>query len=74
MTEKIHGVVVILGSPNDAAGDLSQMGRGRVRLGFKTYRRLAAQDYRLLLTGGYGSTSIQHLPPTRAMPKDCCWI
>jgi uncharacterized SAM-binding protein YcdF (DUF218 family) len=54
MIEQIHGFVVILGSPNDAAGNLSEIGQGRVRLGFETYRNLAAQGYRLLLTGGYG--------------------
>lgn len=55
MIEQIHGFVVVLGSPNDAVGNLSEMGRGRVRLGFETYRKLAAQGYRLLLTGGRGA-------------------
>lgn len=54
MTEQIHGFVVILGSPNDLAGNLSEMGQGRVSLGFETYHKLVAQGYRLLLTGGYG--------------------
>ncbi len=54
MTEQIRGFVVILGSPNDSAGNLSGMGQGRVSLGFETYRKLVAQGYRLLLTGGYG--------------------
>lgn len=54
MTEQIHGFVVILGSPNDSAGNLSEMGQGRVSLGFETYRNLVGQGYRLLLTGGYG--------------------
>lgn len=54
MTEHIHGFVIILGSPNDSAGILSEMGQGRVSLGFETYYRLVAQGYRLLLTGGYG--------------------
>jgi len=54
VTEQIHGFVVILGSPNDLAGNLSEMGQGRVSLGFETYHKLVAQGYRLLLTGGYG--------------------
>jgi len=54
MTQEIQGFIVILGSPNDEAGNLSEMGQGRLRLGFETYRNLAAQGYRLLLTGGYG--------------------
>jgi hypothetical protein len=54
MTQHIPGLVVILGSPNDAAGNLSEMGKGRVRLGFETYRTLEPDGYRLLLTGGYG--------------------
>lgn len=54
MTKELPGFVIILGSPNDSAGNISEMGQGRVGLGFETYRKLAAQGYRLLLTGGYG--------------------
>jgi len=54
MPEHIPGFVVILGSPNNAAGNLSEMGKGRVRLGFETYQELQEQGFRLLLTGGYG--------------------
>jgi hypothetical protein len=39
MTEQMHGFVVILGSPNDSAGNLSEMDQGRVGLGFETYVR-----------------------------------
>lgn len=54
MTQQIQVFILILGSPNDEAGNLSEMGKGRVRLGFETYRTLAGNDCRLLLTGGYG--------------------
>jgi uncharacterized SAM-binding protein YcdF (DUF218 family) len=54
MATHITGFVVILGSPNDAAGNLSEMGYGRVRAGYEMYCRLQEGGYRLLLTGGYG--------------------
>jgi uncharacterized SAM-binding protein YcdF (DUF218 family) len=60
----IPGLVVILGSPNDAAGNLSEMGAGRVELGRQTYLPLRAQGWRLLLTGGWGdhfnTTALPH--------------
>jgi hypothetical protein len=51
----ISGLIVILGSPNDSAGNLAAMGQGRVQLGYELYRQFRNQGYRLLLTGGYGS-------------------
>ena len=51
----IPGFVVILGSPNDAAGVLSPMGQGRVELGRQTYLARRDQGWRLLLTGGFGA-------------------
>ena len=54
MSARIPGFVVILGSPNDKRGNLSEMGRGRVALGRETYQQLASNGYRILLTGGFG--------------------
>jgi uncharacterized SAM-binding protein YcdF (DUF218 family) len=51
----IPGFVVILGSPNDGAGNLSEMGQGRVELGRQTYLGRRDQGWRLLLTGGHGA-------------------
>lgn len=55
MPTPIAGLVVILGSPNDAAGRLSEIGLGRVELGLQTYRGLRGAGWRILLTGGYGA-------------------
>lgn len=55
MTATVTGLVVILGSPNDAAGRLSEMGLGRVELGHQTYRPLRDAGWRILSTGGYGA-------------------
>jgi hypothetical protein len=54
MNASIPGFVVILGSPNDDRGNLSEMGRGRVALGRDIYRHLSDRGYRILLTGGFG--------------------
>lgn len=54
MTHAISGLVVILGSPNDVHGNLSEMGRGRVALGHSRYLELCDQSFKILLTGGFG--------------------
>jgi vancomycin permeability regulator SanA len=54
MSIYIPGFVVILGSPNDERGNLSEMGRGRVTLGREKYQELVSNGYRILLTGGFG--------------------
>jgi uncharacterized SAM-binding protein YcdF (DUF218 family) len=54
MSTNIPGFVVILGSPNDEHGNLSEMGRGRVALGREAYQQLSSKGYRILLTGGFG--------------------
>lgn len=54
MHDTIKGFVVILGSPNDQYGNLSEMGQGRVALGLTVYHQLSESGYRFLLTGGYG--------------------
>jgi vancomycin permeability regulator SanA len=67
----IPGFVVILGSPNDAAGTLSEMGQGRVELGRQTYLARRDQGWRLLLTGGFGAhfntTALPHAYHARAV-------
>ncbi|MEZ4706532.1 MAG: YdcF family protein [Caldilineaceae bacterium] len=45
------GLIVILGAPNDDAGQLSQMALGRVALGYAQHQ---ARQWPLLLTGGFG--------------------
>lgn len=50
----VAGLIVILGAPNDDAGQLSLMALGRVALGYQCYRERQAAGWRLLLTGGFG--------------------
>ncbi|MEZ4658854.1 MAG: YdcF family protein [Caldilineaceae bacterium] len=45
------GLIVILGAPNDDAGQLSAMALGRVALGYAHHRE---RKWPLLLTGGFG--------------------
>ena len=52
--ENVPGLIVILGSPNDEKGNLSEMGRGRVQLGYQKYQEHRAAGWRILLTGGFG--------------------
>src|SRR5689334_6629384 len=54
MQQKIGGLIVILGSPNDAQGKLSKMGQGRVGKGYEEYVRLSPMHWKILLTGGFG--------------------
>ncbi len=51
----IAGLIVILGSPNDARGNLTPMGQRRVAKGYAEYRRLCPSSWRILLTGGFGA-------------------
>ncbi|TMP44657.1 hypothetical protein CWB96_16220 [Pseudoalteromonas citrea] len=51
---KIPGLVVILGSPNDDSGELSEMGKGRVSKGLEEYLAKRNSGWKLLLTGGFG--------------------
>ena len=48
---KNDGLIVILGAPNDDAGQLSLMAQGRVTLGYRLHRE---RTWPLLLTGGFG--------------------
>lgn len=54
MSNNPSGLIVVLGSPNDERGNLSEMGQGRIRLGYETYMKLRDEGYRFLLTGGFG--------------------
>lgn len=61
--EKLPGLIVVLGSPNDDQGNLSEIGIGRLELALQWYgERLPG--WKLLLTGGFGEhfnrTSIPH--------------
>lgn len=51
----LPGLIVILGSPNDEAGNLSDMGRGRVTKGFEEYLARRDKGWKILLTGGFGA-------------------
>ncbi|CAN5523257.1 hypothetical protein BH10CHL1_BH10CHL1_40460 [soil metagenome] len=52
---RLEGLIVILGSPNDAQGNLSPMGQQRVAKGYAEYLRLRPDGWKILLTGGYGA-------------------
>lgn len=52
--EDLPGLIVVLGSPNDDQGNLSDMGRGRIELALQKYVELRPQGWKLLLTGGFG--------------------
>ena len=58
------GLIVILGSPNDEAGALSEIGQGRIALGLQKFQQRSSQGWRILLTGGFGDhfnrTSLPH--------------
>jgi uncharacterized SAM-binding protein YcdF (DUF218 family) len=67
----LPGLVVVLGSPNDEAGRLSEIGQGRNALGLDLYRHRRADGWKLLLTGGYGdhfnTTPLPHAHYARAL-------
>ena len=48
----MEGIIVILGSPNDEAGNLLSIAKERLDQGIKELRK--HQGYKILLTGGYG--------------------
>jgi len=58
----MKGIIIILGSPNDEEGNLSDIAIGRLNQGLKEYRR--HQGYKILCTGGFGehfnTTEIPH--------------
>ena len=53
--QQISGLIVILGSPNDEQGNLSQIGQGRISLGYQEYNKREKSDWKILLTGGFGA-------------------
>ena len=48
----MNGIIVILGSPNDERGNLSEIAMGRLELGLTEYRN--REGYKFLCTGGFG--------------------
>lgn len=49
----MEGIVVILGSPNDDKGNLSDIAIGRNEKGIEEYRN--HEGYKILVTGGFGN-------------------
>ncbi|MFN8490271.1 MAG: YdcF family protein [Caldilineaceae bacterium] len=52
---QLAGLIVILGSPNDASGQLSEMGQRRVAKGYAEYQQRRDEQWKILLTGGFGA-------------------
>ena len=48
----MNGIIIILGSPNDEQGNLSEMATGRLEQGLAEYRN--HDGYKILCTGGFG--------------------
>ncbi len=48
----MNGIIVILGSPNDEQGNLSETAIGRLEQGLAEYR--SREGYKILCTGGFG--------------------
>jgi len=48
----MNGIIIILGSPNDEHGNLSDIAIGRLNQGLGEYRR--RPGYKILCTGGFG--------------------
>lgn len=48
----MNGIIIILGSPNDEHGNLSETATGRLAQGLVEFRR--HRDYKILCTGGFG--------------------
>ena len=52
MTLQVRGMIVVLGSPNSEAGQLSSIARERCELALAEYSK--RPEWKFLLTGGYG--------------------
>ncbi len=48
----MNGIIIILGSPNDERGNLSNIAISRLRRGLQEYRQ--RKGYKILCTGGFG--------------------
>jgi len=48
----VNGIIIILGSPNDDQGNLSETATGRLAQGLVEFRR--RKEYKILCTGGFG--------------------
>lgn len=53
MTLQVRGIIVVLGSPNSEAGELSSIAKERCELALAEYAK--RPDWKFLLTGGYGA-------------------
>ena len=53
MTLQVRGIIVVLGSPNSEAGELSTIAKERCELALAEYAK--CPDWKFLLTGGYGT-------------------
>lgn len=51
----IKGLVIILGSPNDSAGNIPKMGQGRLLKGLEEFSVRQSLGWKILLTGGLGA-------------------
>lgn len=49
----VKGLILLLGSPNSENGELYSIAKDRCELAFHEYKN--NRDYKILLTGGYGS-------------------
>lgn len=52
---QLAGLIIILGSPNDASGQLAKMGQRRVAKGYAEYQQRRGAPWKILLTGGFGA-------------------
>jgi uncharacterized SAM-binding protein YcdF (DUF218 family) len=53
MTLQVRGIIVVLGSPNSEAGELSSIAKERCELALSEYAK--RPHWKFLLTGGYGA-------------------
>jgi uncharacterized SAM-binding protein YcdF (DUF218 family) len=53
MTLQVRGIIVVLGSPNSEAGELSSIAKERCELALAESAK--RPDWKFLLTGGYGA-------------------
>ncbi len=51
-TKNMDGIIIVLGSPNDEKGNLSDMAFGRLNQAISEYK--GRKDYKIVCTGGFG--------------------
>ena len=64
----MNGLIVVLGSPNSEEGELYSIAKARCRLALDEYAR--RDDWKILLTGGYGAHFNTTDQPHAAYLKD----